>query len=252
MNLLTEGVRSLLMSLLLTFDTTASITDDTNGQEALGTKSTEPLCIDQYTADINLEACGIPFSFKVGPTISGYTSVVTNINEALSESKDKDDEVSRKTPDFDYEDTSVLNITSATPEQWDEFIDELCDHRELDNCFLRGKGDVMCEIESTYGISGMALISIWTWESGLGESHIAKSRNNLAGIKKNGSYRYFDSYNDCMFYHAELLKNAYVDKGLTTWDQIGSKYCPNDDEWSESISGTVQDYNEMIYNIITT
>lgn len=153
---------------------------------------------------------------------------------------------------FDPNDISPTNITGASSDEWDQFIDQLCDERGYDsNHFLRGKGDVLSEIESDFNINPIGLISIWVWESDIGSSYIGQTKHNLAGIRGNGDYRYFETYTECMRYHGELIRNRYLNEGLTTWQLIGEVYCPDNDEWPMYIESTVYDYNEMLYKILS-
>ena len=153
---------------------------------------------------------------------------------------------------FDPYDTEITNITGASSDQWNEFTDQLCDDRGYDsNHFLRGKGDVLSTIETDFNINPVALISIWVWESDIGNSTIGREKHNLAGIRSGSDYRYFDTYTECMKYHAKLLRERYVDKGLYSWQDIGNIYCPGNNEWPICIESTIEYYNEVLYKIMT-
>lgn len=153
---------------------------------------------------------------------------------------------------FDPYDISLSNITGASSDDWDEFIDELCNERGYDsNHFLRGKGNVLSKLEDDFNINPIGLISIWVWESDIGSSYIGRNNHNLAGIRGSNGYKYFDTYTDCMVYHARLLRENYLDDGLYTWEMIGDKYCPDNDEWPVVIESTVYEYNELLYKIMT-
>ena len=155
--------------------------------------------------------------------------------------------------DFDFENSSITNITNASTNDWDLFLNQLADDRGLSKShFIRDSGYLMTDIESTYGISGTSLLAIWLWESSLGTSYLAQERNNLGGIKKGSSYRWFDSCEDCAYYHADLLRRVYVDEGLISWSEISSKYCPGNDVWANRISSTVSEYNEELFNIMNS
>ena len=155
--------------------------------------------------------------------------------------------------DFNFENSSITNISNASAEDWSIFLNQLADDRELsESHFIRDSGYLMTDIESMYGISGTSLLAIWLWESSLGTSELAQERNNLGGIKKGSSYRWFDSCEDCAYYHADLLRRVYVDEGLTSWSEISSKYCPGNDVWANRISSTVSEYNEELFNIMNS
>ena len=149
-------------------------------------------------------------------------------------------------PDWDANSNSILNVTNATEEQYNMMAEYIVEHRSIENSDMLNIGAALVEVEEQYGISGVAILSITTWESGFGESCI--TTNNLGGIKINGEYTSFNSNNECILYMGKLL-DTYVSNGLISWEEIGSKYC--DDEWAIKIPNTIDHYNEIMYKIIT-
>lgn len=144
-------------------------------------------------------------------------------------------------------------VTHATAEELNSLIKSICKKRGLDtnDNILIGKGSTLVEIEDEYGVSAVCCLSIWTWESGFGESDLAKTNNNLGGItNKNGRYKKFDTVDECMLYQAELLRNNYIDKGYVKYSEIGSKYCPLDPKWGTNVGNTAKGYAELLEGIM--
>lgn len=151
------------------------------------------------------------------------------------------------TLEWDHNSNDILNVTNATAEQFDQLVEYIIEHRDIKDPSLRGIGHTLVEVEELYGISGVAILSIITWESGFGD--VCIKDNNLGGIKIGNEYVSFNSADECILYMGELL-NTYVSNGLTSWEDIGGKYC--DYTWSVKIPETIKFYNEIMYNFITT
>ena len=96
---------------------------------------------------------------------------------------------------------------------------------------LANKGSVFLEAQKQYGINAAFLASICINESGNGTSNLAKTKNNVGGVRISGSteFRAYTSVDECIMDMARFLKSSYIDKGLTTIGQIGAKYCPAGD-----------------------
>lgn len=96
---------------------------------------------------------------------------------------------------------------------------------------LEGQGQAFLNAQKKYGISASVLAGICIHESGNGKSRLAKTKNNIGGVRIAGStkFRTFNSVAECIDYMGSLLKRKYVNQGLTTLSQINSKYCPPSD-----------------------
>ncbi len=96
---------------------------------------------------------------------------------------------------------------------------------------LEGQGQAFLNAQKKYGISASVLAGICIHESGNGKSRLAKTKNNIGGVRIVGStkFRTFNSVAECIDYMGGLLKRKYVNQGLTTLSQINSKYCPPSD-----------------------
>ena len=96
---------------------------------------------------------------------------------------------------------------------------------------LSGKGQVFLDAQSKYGVNAGILASICIHESANGTSNLARTKNNVGGVRYAGrsEFRRYDSVDDCIMHMAKFLKSGYLDKGLTSIAQIGAKYCPTND-----------------------
>lgn len=147
-----------------------------------------------------------------------------------------------------YHDNSITNVTNASKEEMALLIERIIVSRngsvdnEIINCI-----DSFIYVEKEYGISATAMLSIITWETGF-DSVFYNERNNVAGIKdSSGKYRYFNSKDESILYMGQLLMRYVKDYGLSSWHEIGNKYC--DTEWSEDVSATTIKYNEYLDEI---
>ena len=87
-------------------------------------------------------------------------------------------------------------------------------------------------------VNALFLASIAKLESGDGKSRLAVNRNNLFGWRGKDGWKSFGTPETCILFVADRIKRNYVDKGYTTIDLIGSRYCPGDDgEWGRLVSG---------------
>ena len=103
-----------------------------------------------------------------------------------------------------------------------------------DKGVLKDKGQAFIDAQNRYGISASALVGICMNESAKGSSSLAKTKNNVGGIRISGSneFRKFDKVEDCIDYMASLLKSGYVNNStrpLTKLYEINARYCPVSD-----------------------
>lgn len=103
-----------------------------------------------------------------------------------------------------------------------------------DKGVLKDKGQAFIDAQNKYGISASVLVAICMNESAKGTSNLAKTKNNVGGVRVSGSkeFRSYEKVEDCINDIAELLKNHYVTnsgvsgKSLTKLYEINAKYCP--------------------------
>ena len=93
---------------------------------------------------------------------------------------------------------------------------------------LEGKGKLMVQIAEANSISPHFFCALIALESGYGKSKLAKSKNNLGGIKgSKNAYRSFESVDECLVYMGKLLREKYHEKGLIDINKIQKRYAPS-------------------------
>lgn len=86
--------------------------------------------------------------------------------------------------------------------------------------------DALIEAEDTYGVNAFYLMCKLGLESGWGKYMAAE--NNIGGWTNNdGSYRSFDSVEDCILHIADRLSTTYKDDVGTSLSAVCGKYNPN-------------------------
>lgn len=114
---------------------------------------------------------------------------------------------------------------------------------------LSGTGETFLEVQEHYNISATFLAGIATLESANGTSKLARSKNNVFGLKG----KRFDSVEECIWYMGELLTNSnyYFKKGRTTVGKIQKVYAPHSDarnkKWSSDVI-SIANKLEKTYN----
>lgn len=105
------------------------------------------------------------------------------------------------------------------------------------------------QVEHDYGINALYTISVAAHESAWGKSFMSQYKNNLFGI---GAYDYdldqaftFGSKGECVMYWGRMIKENYVDQGLTTPEAINSKYA-SDKEWSIKVRNMAYEFKSNI------
>ena len=93
---------------------------------------------------------------------------------------------------------------------------------------LEGKGELMVQIAEANSISPHFFCALIALESGYGKSKLARSKNNLGGIKgSKNAYRSFESVDECLIYMGKLLREKYHEKGLIDINKIQKRYAPS-------------------------
>jgi len=91
---------------------------------------------------------------------------------------------------------------------------------------LKGTGDVFSTVGTKYGIDPALLAAIAVHETGNGSSNAVKNKNNVGGMMGKNGLMTFNSLEEGIEKMASNLKRNYIDKGLTTIQQIQKKYAP--------------------------
>ena len=119
-------------------------------------------------------------------------------------------------------------------------------YQMLEGKALQTLSNAYVYMEELYGVNAIYLMALSAEESAWGRSELAITRNNIGGIKaSDGSWRYFDSWGDCLDYKTRLLKNQYLSEngsyynGLSIWD-VNEMYCEQK-TWSDNINNIAND-----------
>lgn len=91
---------------------------------------------------------------------------------------------------------------------------------------LKGQGNAFVQAGQKYGIDPALLAAIAIHETGNGSSSAVKNKNNVGGMMGKNGLMSFNSLQDGIDKMASNLKRNYIDKGLTTIEQIQKKYAP--------------------------
>lgn len=93
---------------------------------------------------------------------------------------------------------------------------------------LEGKGKVFMEAQQKYGIGAAVLVGICMNESAKGTSNLAKTKNNVGGVRSGSEWKQYSSVDECIMDMARFLNSGYVknSKPLTTLYQVNGQYCP--------------------------
>ena len=119
-------------------------------------------------------------------------------------------------------------------------------YQMLEGKALQTLSNAYVYMEEFYGVNAIYLMALSAEESAWGRSNLAITKNNIGGIKaSDGSWRYFNSWGDCLDYKARLLKNQYLSEngsyynGLSIWD-VNEMYCEQK-TWSDNINNIAND-----------
>lgn len=119
-------------------------------------------------------------------------------------------------------------------------------YQMLEGKALQTLSNAYVYMEELYGVNAIYLMALSAEESAWGRSELAITKNNIGGIKAtDGSWRYFNSWGDCLDYKARLLKNQYLSEngcyynGLSIWD-VNEMYCEQK-TWSDNINNIAND-----------
>jgi len=93
---------------------------------------------------------------------------------------------------------------------------------------LIGYGETFATAGQSYNVNPALMVAIGQQESSLGTTGIVKSHPyNYYGLTTAaGGYAEFSSWEEAINNQARYLREEYLDKGLTTIPEIGSKYAP--------------------------
>ena len=121
-------------------------------------------------------------------------------------------------------------------------------NRNLGNDVLAGKGEFIASECLNRGVDPYIVVAIISQETGCagsnGCSNLARNCNNFGGQKgspscNGGSFKQYDSIDEGLVGMIDNLSRNYFEKGLTTPETIGPKYCEGN-EWAGKVSWFVE------------
>lgn len=105
---------------------------------------------------------------------------------------------------------------------------------------LKGKGKQFYKAQEKYGVNATFLVGIANLESARGLSDVAKTKNNIAGMRTSKGYLKYKTVDDCIDSLAANIRENYIDEGYTTIGKINKKYSENE-EWGERVIDCMND-----------
>ncbi|WP_219837371.1 glucosaminidase domain-containing protein [Paenibacillus sp. R14(2021)] len=118
---------------------------------------------------------------------------------------------------------------------------------------LEGQGleEAVLGIEEKYGINAFFTIAVMKLESGNGKSKLARTKNNLFGLNATGNGNVkayaFATKGDCVRKFGQLISDNYVERGFTTIEKVGGKYCPANGRWAGHVRSIMRsDFSKLI------
>jgi len=130
----------------------------------------------------------------------------------------------------------------------EEDIAKLLEGTELEG---HGLEDAILGIEEEYGINALFTIAVMKLESGNGKSKLAREKNNLFGLNATGggnskAYR-FETKSDSVYKFGKIIAKSYLDKGYSTIEKVGKKYCPSNPKWASLVENIMKrDHRKLV------
>ena len=122
----------------------------------------------------------------------------------------------------------------------------------LSDTALEPYAAAIIKAEKEHSVNALGLASIMALESSWGTNYNARARNNYAGIRVNGKYKYFDSAEECIDYMAKLLSTEYLSPDGKWWagdksvSSVALKYCEQADHWSELVTQNANKFETIL------
>lgn len=146
-----------------------------------------------------------------------------------------------KIRDMSEEEPEVINLTdivspsNLTMYQLDEIVHARLGKLKYPNSKMYNIGNYLVDMEKEHGVNAIFCIAVATYESNYGMSAGAINKNNLFGLMGEDGLMRFNSVEACIDYWGRLLRNNYIDKGLTSIELISTKYCASSEAWVKNI-----------------
>lgn len=118
-------------------------------------------------------------------------------------------------------------------------------HKMLEGSALQSLSKAYYYAEKKYNVNAIFLIALNSEESGHGRSYLARTYNNIGGVKKGNSWRRFDNWGESLNYIANLINTAYLTEGGAHYNgpsiwNVNTKYCEGT-TWSRNINAIAND-----------
>lgn len=188
-------------------------------------------------------------STQYSDMLNGCRDISSRVNKLIEDMK----ELTNENPDDTVTEIVEFNLTDITSKSnlyannFNDIIELYLADRDFDESKMSNLGEVIYNMENEYNVNGLFCLAVSALESTFGTSDAAVNKNNLFGFINNSGYLMeFDSPEDCVMYWGNLIRNYYIDAGLTTIDQIQKKYCPNSTTWAPNIHTLFKEFAELI------
>ena len=91
---------------------------------------------------------------------------------------------------------------------------------------FKGKADFIYNTSRKYNLNPLLVTAIMYHETGNGTSWACTTKNNPAGLMGSRGLMQFATIENGIEKMCKVLKELYIDKGLTSIEEIQKKYCP--------------------------
>ena len=188
----------------------------------------------------------LPRLLKVGVVYSLIALAILNFVNVPSKS------VSAKTETTEKVAIATENLPVETTEK--PIVEE-----KVENTTCKLDNENACNIYNKAIEKGLTenqsllVVAISTHETGYWTSKAFTENHNFGGIMTSKGLKSYSTYEEGLDHFVSVLKNYYFDKGLTTIEQIGAKYCPvgaeNDPKglnvnWVPSVTSIYNSYTQ--------
>lgn len=138
--------------------------------------------------------------------------------------------------------TDINNASNLSAEQIDQMINSTLSAKGKSTSTLYGLGSALEKMEKDYNVNALFALSVASLEGSWGNSSSARNKNNPFGIYRKGGVKYFNSTDEAVDYFGRLIRNSYLNKGLTTVSSINGKYCPTNSRWTSDVTSIMKSY----------
>ena len=151
------------------------------------------------------------------------------------------------------------NVAIATENLPVETVEKPIVEEKVENTTCKFDNENACNIYNKAIEKGLTenqsllVVAISTHETGYWTSKAFTENHNFGGIMTSKGLKSYSTYEEGLDHFVNVLKNYYFDKGLTTIEQVGAKYCPvgakNDPKglnvnWVPSVTSIYNSYTQ--------